>query len=159
MLSAMRPRDPRYAALPPAAAAGFDASLAYIVTCWGVLDPYGRYLMAQREGRAELVTSHDRYWRTVEAMQEGSPLLILRRGEPVELPPALLVQGTADAGLPKGMVEDVAAAYRAAGGDADLALFEGMPHGIAGWPAPEVARMIERITGFIARRLNASVAV
>ncbi len=158
LLSAMRPHDPRYAALPLAGAAGVDATLAYVITCWGVLDPYGRYLMAQAEGRAELVASHDRYFLTVDAMQEGNPLMILQRGEQVALPPALLIQGTADTGVPKGMVENVASRYRSAGGDVALALFQDMPHGIAGWPEPEVARMVERIKVFIAQQLATPVA-
>ena len=84
--------------------------------------------------------------------------MILQRGEPVELPPVLLVQGTADEGLPQGMVENVAALYQAAGGQAELAWFADMPHGIAGWPEPEVARMVERIKTFIAQRLAPAVA-
>jgi hypothetical protein len=28
-----------------------------------------------------------------------------------------------------------------------------MPHGLAGWPAPDAARMIERTKSFIAQRL------
>ena len=58
----------------------------------------------------------------------------------------------------QGMVEKVAELYRAAGGNVDLALFADMPHGIAGWPAPEVTRLIERIQTFMARRLATTVA-
>jgi acetyl esterase len=153
MLSAMRPHDPRYAALSMPDAAGEDATLAYFISCWGVLDPFGRYRMAQDRGNADLVANHDRYFGTVEAMQEANPLHILRRGEAASLPPALLIQGTADTGVPAGMIEEVAERYRAAGGDVDLALFEGMPHGIAGWPPADVQRMVERMKAFIARQL------
>ena len=52
------------------------------------------------------------------------------------------------------MVENVAALLCAAGGDVDLALFQDMPHGIAGWTAPEVTNMIERMKGFIAQHLR-----
>jgi acetyl esterase len=158
MLSAMRPRDPRYTALPLAGAEDIDATLAYFITCWGVLDPYGRYLMAQERGNADLMANHDRYFLTVDAMKEANPLMILQRGETVELPPALLIQGTADTGVPGGMIESVASLYRAAGGDVELALFQDMPHGIAGWPEPEVARMVGRMKGFIAQRLLKPVA-
>lgn len=157
MLSAMRPRDPRYAALALAGTAGIDATLAYAISLWGVLDPYGRYLMAQENGNKQLMANHERYFLTIDAQQEGNVLMILQRGEKVELPPALLIQGTADQGVPKGMVENVAELYRAAGGNVELALFQDMPHGMAGWPEPEVARMIERIKAFIAQRLAAAV--
>jgi acetyl esterase len=153
MLAAMRPHDPRYAALPLAGAAGVDATLAYAISLWGVLDPYGRYLMAQERGNKELMANHERYFLTTDAMQESNLIRILQEGERVELPPALLIQGTADRGVPQGMVEKVAELYRAAGGDVELALFQDMPHGMAGWPEPEVARMLERIKGFIAQRL------
>lgn len=158
VLAAMRPFDSRYASLPLAGAPGVDARLAYAISCWGVLDPWGRYLMAQQGGRAELVGNHERYFLTEEAQKESSVLRILQRGEKAELPPALFIQGTADVGVPKGMVEETASLYKAAGGDGELALFEGMPHGIAGWDAPNVARMIERMKSFIAQRLSAGVA-
>ena len=158
VLSAMRPYDPRYAALPLPGSAGVDATLAYAITCWGVLDPFGRYQMAQAEGRSELIASHDRYFPTQESMREGNPLLVLERGEPATLPPVLLIQGTADKGLPEGMAERFTSLYRAAGGSIDLDLVPEMPHGIAGWPEQEVARMIERIKQFIAARLAAPVA-
>lgn len=158
MLSAMRPHDPRYAALPLAGAEALDGTLAYFISCWGVLDPYGRYQMALAQGNAALAANHDRYFGTVETQQEASPLLILARGEPAMLPPALLIQGTADAGLPQGMVEDVARRYQAAGGAVDLALFPGMPHGIAGWPPEQVAQMIARMQAFIARHVAGPVA-
>jgi len=157
MLSAMRPHDPRYAALPLAGTASVDATLAYAISLWGVLDPYGRYLMAQENGNKQLMANHERYFLTIDSQQEGNVLMILQRGEKVELSPALLIQGTADQGVPKGMVENVAELYREAGGNVELALFQDMPHGMAGWPEPEVARMIERIKAFIAQRPAAAV--
>jgi acetyl esterase/lipase len=159
MLSAMRPRDPRYTSLPLSGGEAVDATLSYFISCWGVLDPYGRYRMAEANGNTALMANHERYFLTLEAQQEANPLLILQRGEKVDLPPAQLIQGTADVGVPQGMIENVAALYRAAGGEVDLALFEGMPHGIAGWPAPDVQRMVERMKTFIARQVTKPVAV
>jgi acetyl esterase len=155
LLSAMRPSDPRYTALRFAGAADVDATLAYAISLWGVLDPYGRYQMAQERGNKELMANHERYFLTPDTMQESNLISILQQGEKVTLPPALLIQGTADKGVPKGMVEKVAELYHAAGGDVDLALFPNMPHGLAGWPEPDRERMIERIKSFIARRLAA----
>jgi len=159
LLSAMRPRDPRYTTLPLAEAPGTDATLAYAISCWGVLDPYGRYLMAQDNGNKQLMANHERYFLTADGMQEANLIRILQQGEKVELPPALLIQGTADKGVPQGMVEKVNELYRAAGGDVELALFQDMPHGLAGWSAPEVANMIARMKTFIAQRLATPTAM
>jgi acetyl esterase/lipase len=158
LLSAMRPFDPRYTALPLAGTNGVDGSLAYAISCWGVLDPLGRYRMAEAIGNKDLMANHERYFLTVDAMQESNIIHILQSGEKVELPPALLIQGTADKGVPQGMVEKVAELYRAAGGDVELALFQDMPHGIAGWSGSEVKNMIERTKAFIAQHLTADVA-
>lgn len=157
MLSAMRPYDPRYTELPLAEATDLDATLSYVISCWGVLDPYGRYLMAKERGNQALMANHERYFLTAEAMQEANLINILEQGEPVELPPALLIQGTADVGVPQGMVENVASLYSAAGGEVELALFQDMPHGLAGWPEADAARMIERIKTFMAQRLASVV--
>jgi acetyl esterase len=124
MLSALRPRDPRYAAIPLPG----DASLAYAIACWPVLDPLARYEMAKAKGMDDHVAAHHAYWPDVEAQAEGNPQMILDRGEAVELPPALIVQGTADTILPDGMADRFAAAYRRAGGRVDLRKFEGQPH-------------------------------
>jgi hypothetical protein len=40
----------------------------------------------------------------------------------------------------------------------ELALFQDMPHGIAGWTASEVKNMIERTKSFIAQHLAAAAA-
>lgn len=126
MLSAMRPRDPRYAAIPLPGA--LDASLAFAVACWPVLDPLARYEMAKAKGMKDHADAHDAYWPSLDAQAEGNPQMILDRGEAVELPPALLIQGTADTILPDGMADRFAAAYRKAGGRIDLRKFDGQPH-------------------------------
>jgi acetyl esterase len=156
LLAAMRPFDPRYTALPFAGAASVEGTLAYAISLWGVLDPYGRYLMAQQRGNKELMANHERYFLTTDAMQESNLIRILEQKEKVELPPALLIQGTADKGVPQGMVEKVNELYGAAGGNVELALFQDMPHGLAGWSELETGRMIERVKAFIAQRVAAS---
>ena len=156
LLSAMRPFDPRYTALPFAEAPGVNGTLAYAISLWGVLDPYGRYVMAQERGNKELMANHERYFLNAETMQESNLIQILQNKEKVELPPALLIQGTADKGVPQGMVEKVHELYGAAGGNIELALFPDMPHGLAGWSETEAARMIERVKSFIAEQVAAS---
>ncbi len=132
MLSAMRPRDKRYAALPLpgplASAAGFDARLRFIVCCWAVLDPLARYRMAREKNIQRFLDAHLAYFGNESSMAEGNPQLALERGETAELPPALLIQGTGDDNLDHTMADRFAQAYRKAGGKAELHKFDGEPH-------------------------------
>jgi acetyl esterase len=125
LLNVLRPRDPRYAAHP---LPGADASLAFAIACWPVADPLARYRAVQERGNDRLVEAHHQFWPSEEAMAEGSPQLILERGEPVETPPALIMQGTADDNLTPDMAADFATAYKRAGGSIAFHQFAGQPH-------------------------------
>ncbi len=155
MLSAMRPRDSRYAALPlTAMSANVDATLRYIIGLYPILDPYARYLFAQQTGLANVIKGHDGYFHTTQAMQEGNPTLILSRGERVEQPPTLILQGTADLNVTPEMQERFVAAYRAAGGSIELVTFPNTPHAFTVRPGPETDRAIALMKAFIARQLQ-----
>jgi acetyl esterase len=129
LLSALKPHDPRYAALPLPEAAGEDARLPYLVLCWPISDPLARYRMVQEKGNTRLVESHDAYWASEDEMAEGNPQLIVERGEAITpLPPAVVVQGTSDDNVTPDMANRFATAYRALGGRLDLHKFAGQPH-------------------------------
>ncbi len=127
MLNALRPRDARYAAirLPGADA---DASIAYAVACWPVLDPLARYRMAKQKNMTLHVESHDAYWPDEAAMAEGNPQLIVERGESKTLPPLLLIQGTGDATVTPEMTRHFADSYRGKGGAVTLETYPGKGH-------------------------------
>ena len=125
LLNALKPDDPRYAALP---LPGADARLAFAVACWPVADPLARYRAVQQRGNGRLVEAHHQFWPTEAAMADGSPQLILERGEPVEKPPALIMQGTNDDNLTPDMARNFAAAYSGAGGSIAFHEFPGEPH-------------------------------
>src|SRR5437667_1717106 len=128
LLSALRPADPRYAALSLAEAPGEDAGLPYLVLCWPISNPLARYQMVRERRNTRLVESHDAYWSSEAEMAEGNPQAILDRGEAGALPPAILVQGLADDNVTPDMADRFAAAYRARGGKIELHKFEGQPH-------------------------------
>ena len=129
LLSALKPDDPRYAALPLPEAVLEDAALPYLVLCWPISDPLARYRMVKEKGNARLVESHDAYWSSEAEMAEGNPQLILERGEAaLPLPPAIVVQGTGDDNVTPDMADRFAAAWRARGGRLDLHKFAGQPH-------------------------------
>jgi acetyl esterase/lipase len=166
MLLGMRPFDPRYGARPaPAGAPDVDATVRGVVVCSPVIDPLGRYHYAQqlKAGGSpyppvvdEVLPCHDAYWQTEDAMADGSPALALERGEAVQLPPVLYLQGADDVAHPRPHLDRFVAAYRKAGGRVDLELFEGEGQGFimrkAGAPASN--RAIELIVEFVHKQLR-----
>jgi acetyl esterase len=155
MLSAMRPRDPRYTALPLAGGADVDASLAYVLLGWPVLDPHARYFHARSQGRTETLENHHRFFGDEDAMREANPQQILERGEPVELPPALIFQGADDDVLAPRTAERFVEAYSAAGGVIELAKFPHAGHGYARDGGPNAVRTLDLLNSFVERQLKA----
>jgi len=166
MLLALKPHDPKYTALAlPAGPSQPDGSVRCAVLCWPVIDPLGRYryakaLKASGQPYPEVVDrvlpSHDEYWSTEEAMTEGNPTLVLERGEPVETPPVVYIQGTRDMAHPRPDLDRFVAQYRKIGGQVDLELMEGEAEGyINKKPAsPAVDRTISRIVEFVHKQLG-----
>jgi acetyl esterase/lipase len=135
MLSAMRPADPRYTSIelkldgPPV-----TANVRCVAMTWPVINPLSRYRHAIRlrdsaeppAWTASIPERHDLYWRNEENMAEGNPLLALERGEVVQTPPALWIQGRPDeihdyrdpeSDLDLNEPERFAVRYREAGGE------------------------------------------
>jgi acetyl esterase/lipase len=127
-LNVLRPHDPRYAAMKLAGAESVDASLGFVVVCWPISDPVARYRMARVTGNDRLVKNHDAFFLTEATMAEANPQTIVESGKAGELPPCLLIQGTADANVTPDMADRFVAAYTKAGGKITLRKFEGQPH-------------------------------
>jgi acetyl esterase len=146
MLSAMRPADPRYAAVHLPEGVAVDATVKAVVMQWPVINPLSRYRNAVRlrdSGNppawvGDIPSRHDLYWKTEAAMEEGNPMLILERGEKTFLPPALWIQGQPDpvhdyrdpVGTFDGSEpERFAANYRKAGGALELLYIDNATRG------------------------------
>ncbi len=164
MLAAMRPHDPRYAALPLSARIPADATVRAAVLCWPVIDPLGRYHYAKQMQASTLkkpadnwVHCHDRYWPDEAAMAEGNPTLALERGEKVQMPPVLYLQGTADVAHPVPNRNRFVENYRKAGGRVELHLFEGVGEAfITNDPtSPAALSAIDKIIEFVHREIPA----
>jgi acetyl esterase len=151
LLAAMRPDDPRYAALPLNEASGINAGVTFVISGWGVLDPLLRYQLAKKAGNAELLENHHNFWGDEAAMAEGNPPRMLERGEKVFLPPALVFGGDKDEWVPVAVMRKFVADYQKAGGKAELQLYDGANHGfMTGKPgAPYATVAIDRMTAFI----------
>ncbi len=145
-LVAMRPRDPRYTAIPlPAGSPAHDATVRVAVLSWPVINPLSRYRHAKRtaaganppEWPKGIIARHDAYWRSEANMEEGNPMLALERGEKVEMPPAIWFQARGDtvhdykdpeSDFPGNEPQRFCANYCKAGGNIDLRYIEMKRH-------------------------------
>jgi hypothetical protein len=171
MLVAMRPHDPRYAALAlPSGAAEHDARVRAVAMSWPVINPLGRYRHAKRalaganppEWPKSIIARQDSYWRSEANMADGSPMLALERGEKVQMPPSIWFQGRGDAlhdykdaesDFPGNEPQRFVANYRKAGGEIELRYLDMHRH--AGH-APDLSKtgdMFARIVEWVERHI------
>lgn len=153
VLSALRPRHAAYSALPLEKHSDIDASLAYVIAAWPVICPLYRFRFAKELNRQEHIQAHIDYWRTEEAMAEGSPQTIIDQEKQIELPPILFMLKANDKNHPLEMQERFIASYRKRGGQIEVHTFEGLPeHRMVPSPAqPETMRAMDTICEFIKR--------
>lgn len=89
-------------------------------------------------------------------MAEGNPVMALERGEKVLMPPALYVQGTKDVAHPRPDLDRFVAAYRKAGGQVELELYEGATEGFINRNpnSPEAQKALARIIEFVHKEIR-----
>jgi acetyl esterase/lipase len=155
LLNAMRPDDPFYTALPLDGGGDVDASVAYVIAMWAVLDPFTRYFYAKGMGRTDMVKRTEDYFLTTAAMKQANPQMILERRERAVLPPVLIIQGDTDDNIPNCLPMMFEEAYSAAGGSVQLEWFRGMGHSFAREPGEHGDRAIEVMREFVAQQTAA----
>jgi len=154
-LLGMRPNDPRYNALPLEGCPEIDARINYVATRSPISDPLARYNNALANGRQEMADRHHVYFNPFSDIEEGNPQLILERGEPVDLPPMLVMQGGLDDNVLPAFQVKFGETYRAAGGECRVEVFEGCGHLWVLEPGPETDRAHDMVKAFIAHQLHA----
>jgi acetyl esterase/lipase len=154
-LLGMRPRDPRYGAIPLSAAPKVDASVAYVATRSPISDTFARYQNAERRRNEGMVKNNKVFFDPWETIHEGNPREILEREEKVTLVPLLVMQGALDDNVLPEAQEKFVAAYKAAGGQIDYHLFENSVHEWVAEPGPQTDKARETVKAFIARQLKA----
>ena len=160
LLNALRPSDPRYAALPLGGLVTASAGPDYMILVYPISDPLARRAYAAGLGNNAPVKSTDIYFSVPGSIEEGNPQLILDRHEPIKLPPVLLIQGSADT---NGAVKDTnvspeiqrrfAASYGAAGGKIQLELLPAAPHNFVNMDGPNLDRALALMKIFIEKQL------
>ncbi|MGH6769868.1 MAG: alpha/beta hydrolase [Xanthobacteraceae bacterium] len=172
MLTAMRPRDPRYAAIPlPPGSPAVDASVRCVVLFWPVINPLGRHQNARRlhespnppDWPPRTMRLSLAYWQNEAAMGEGNPLLALECGEAVEMPPAIWIQSRGDlihdyrdpnSGFDGSEALRFVDRYRKAGGDITLHYFDAPLHFTSENPdLPQSIEAMRCVTEFVHRQI------
>src|SRR3990172_9276026 len=154
-LCAMRPRDPRYNALPLLEAPDLNATLNYVVVRSPVSDPYARFQNAEKREWKEMIEYSKIYFNPWESIFEGNPQLIRERGEPVTLPPLYILQGELDDNVRPAVQEKFAETYLKAGDECEFEVFKDCEHRWVANPGPQTDRPYEQIKAYIARQLRA----
>ncbi len=154
-LLAMRPHDPRYAALPVMGAPDVDASVAWVAMRSPPSNTIARYENAERRKNETMIQANRTFFSPWESIHEGNPQEILERGETVALVPFLIMQGALDDNVLPAMQEKFAETYGAAGGQCDYRLFENSTHEWVATPGPQTDKARTMVKEFIARQLKA----
>jgi acetyl esterase/lipase len=151
------------AAVCPGRFGSADARVAYALALWAIVDPIGRYryLLARRGTPSRnpvfrperLLAGHHAYFDDEAAMREASVVRVLEAGEAEHLPPVWVAHPAHDENVTLPMSEAFVAAYRRAGGEAELEVFPGVGHAFANVPGEAADRCIARMRAFIARRV------
>lgn len=154
VLSALRPRHVAYSTLPLPDHSDVDAGIAYVVAAWPVICPLYRFNYAKRIDNQQHIQAHIDYWRTEEAMAEGSPQTIVEQEAQIEPPPILFLLKKDDKNHPLEMQERFIASYGKRGGAIEVHTLDGLPeHRMVPSPdQPETMRFIEIVSAFIRRQ-------
>jgi acetyl esterase len=150
-LLAMRPRDPRYNAIPLTGAPNVDATIAYVAMRSPISNPLARFENAEKLKREPMMKNHTTYFQPWDTIHESNPQEILERHEAITRVPFLIMQGALDDNMLPSVQEKFARTYKAAGGDVQYQLFEGCEHEWVATPGPQTDRAREMVKAFIAK--------
>lgn len=153
-LLGMQPDHPVYNSYPLEGGAGIDARVDYVATRSPISDPYSRHLQALKRRRANMINNSKTYFVPWESIHEANPQEILQRGEPVSLPPLLIMQGGLDDNVIAAIQERFAQTYRDAGGRCLLEVFQGCDHEWIAQPGPDTDRAHRVLKAFMAKQIN-----
>jgi acetyl esterase/lipase len=153
-LLGMRPRDPRYNAIPLPEAPGVDATVAYIATRSPISNTFARYQNAVYKKREPMIANNKTFFNPWDTIHEANPQEILERHERVTLVPLLIMQGALDDNVLPAVQEKFAATYNAAGGKCDFHVFEDSEHEWVAKEGPQTDRARAMVKAFIARHVN-----
>ncbi|HUA86660.1 MAG TPA: alpha/beta hydrolase [Bryobacteraceae bacterium] len=155
-LLAMRPRDPRYNAIPLREAPSADAAVAYVAMRSPISNTFARYQNAEKRKRSAMIKNNKTFFVPWDTIHESNPQEILDRHETITKVPFLIMQGALDDNVLPAVQEKFVQSYRDAGGDIQYELFKGCEHEWVAQPGPQTDHARDVVKAFIARQVNAS---
>ncbi len=128
-----------------------DVAIRLVAALWPPVDPLGRYRYAEtmvgrpvpegnRLNATGLLASTEAYFGDEATMAEASIAAIVRSGRATQLPSIWVVQAGEDLNVPAELLDELEAAYLAAGGHHERTLYPGAIHGFGHGPTPAAER-------------------
>ncbi len=142
-----------------------DARVDYALPLWPIADPLARYrYLLNRIANPRPATDrffqperlregHDAFFTDEATMARASVPRLVAAGEAEHLPPLWIAHPQLDENVTQAMTEAMVDAYRRAGGEVELRLFEGVGHAFANFPGADADRCIAAMKAFIAAQL------
>jgi acetyl esterase/lipase len=152
-LLGLRPRDPRYNAIPLPEAPKLEATVAYVATRSPISNTFARYQNAEDKKRDSMIKNNKTFFVPWDTIHESNPQEILERREKVTLVPLLVMQGALDDNVLPAAQEKFVATYKAAGGPIEYSLFPDSVHEWVAEPGVQTVRAQEMAKAFIARNV------
>jgi acetyl esterase len=154
-LLGMRPRDPRYNAIPLADAPNLDATVAWVATRSPISNTFARWQNAENRKRDNMMKNNKTFFVPWESIHESNPQEILEREEKVTLVPLLIMQGALDDNVLPESQEKFVKTYKAAGGNVEFHIFADSEHEWVAKEGPQTDKARDTVKAFIARQLKA----
>ena len=154
-LLGMRPRDPRYNAIPLTEAPNVDATVAWVATRSPISNTFARYQNAENRHRDNMMKNNKTFFVPWETIHESNPQEILEREEKVGLVPLLIMQGALDDNMLPAAQEKFVKTYKAAGGNVEFHIFADSEHEWVAKEGPQTDKARATVKAFIARQLKA----
>ena len=155
----------RYATTAVDAPADVDATVAYALPLWPILDPAARYRYLLERRRTptpprdpffqpeRLIAAHEAFFGDEATMRDASALRLVEAGEAERLPPLWVAHPELDENVTLAMTERFVAAYARAGGVVALEVFPGVGHSFANFPGEAADACVARMRDVVARHL------
>ena len=153
-LLALRPRDPRYNAIPLEGSPSIDATVAWVATRSPISNTFARFQNAEEKKRDSMIKNNRTFFVPWETIHESNPQEILERREKVTLVPLLVMQGALDDNVLPAAQEKFVATYKAAGGNIEYRLFPDSEHEWVAKEGVQTDRARETVKAFIAKNVK-----